>query len=92
MKLERIGIIGTTGKIYAVANNQAIYIGEITGEHSIHSVVVHPQDDDNTFVINRDMVRNGQPEEKSAPTYPDISGSWTISDRTSVLNGTISQK
>jgi hypothetical protein len=92
MKLEIIGIIGTTGKIYAVANNQALYIGEITGENSIHSVVVHPQDDDNTFVINRNMVRNGQTEEESAPIYPDISGSWNISARTSVLNGTISQK
>ena len=89
IQVKIIGVISTNGRIYAVTDNHAYYVGDITGEDSMHYVVVHPQDDDGTFVLDRQLTRNTQTQDVSPATYPDLAGNWNITARTVIQNGTI---
>lgn len=88
LELKVKGIIGTDNNLYALADNDALYIGSIGSNDEIHVVVVHPGDEDGTFVVDRWMTRDGKSSDK-APEYPDISGAWNITARTTIQNGTI---
>lgn len=90
LKIHLIGIIGTTNKLYTITDNHALYIGEITGKNSLHFTIIHPQDDDGTFVLDRRLTRNSESVDNIATSYPNITGDWNITARTVIQNGTIS--
>ncbi|MDD1728144.1 MAG: hypothetical protein LUQ50_03630 [Methanospirillum sp.] len=89
VQMKIFGVTSTNGRFYAVTDSHAYYVGDITGEDSIHYVVVHPQDDDETFVLDRQLTRNAQTPDISPATYPDLAGDWNITARTVIQNGTI---
>lgn len=89
MQLGVMGVVGTGGELYAVADNHAIYVGRVTGENTMHYVVVHPQDEDKTFVVDHTLTRDMETAKVPEVSYPDISGTWNITNRTIIQNGTI---
>lgn len=89
LDLQVSGIIGINKNLYALADNQAIYVGMIPTKKEMHYIVVHPGDEDETFVVDRWMTRYGEEINNSALQYPDIDGAWNITARTTIQNGTI---
>jgi hypothetical protein len=82
------GVVSDRETVFMVSKD-AYYIGEITGNDTIHLTTVIPGDEDKTYLRDIHAVRNGGYGEMEAINAPDLLGRWKITEQESIGNGTL---
>ena len=83
------GTVGDSGRVYAASENGAFMFGSLTGNDSIQSAFLIPGDTDGTYVIDRELTKNGASIPQSDLSYPVMTGDWKIDNRKVIQNGKI---